>query len=425
MLVNDNHAKAPAGFGYLVWNYPPEHPQFWEDRNITQLLEKEDLDCADEYQLSVLVARQAVRDAITALQERGIENVRTGLPWAEWVAPGGRAFIAWSIRQYHAAGFKILPCLMFTPPHLGLVPVINSPPKDPMDFAVFVNEVCHELGDCFDFLELWNEWNLDTDWDPKLDPTLARFSEMIMLGTMVGKHHGKEIVLGGMSNIREPSLHLLRQLVAWGAMRFIDVGGLHNLRGTRSDFTPPPSLREQVKIVQEIMQGQPDAFVSGMLMQRLAHRVKSAPDYLRDILEVGLSNIRKNFPEGPRRVWVTEYGFPTFDPMGQIPQEHLERVQVALMAHALEELESGEIERVYWYALMNIRDDVPSVRSITTGEEDPRQSKYGDTEYSGRLKLLGQLMTEGGVQAVLSFAKRENLSELVAAASVEGARSQK
>ena len=88
------------------------------------------------------------------------------------------ARIIGNIREY-SKHFQVVPCLTFTPPELGIVSTINSPPREPSSYANFVHDVCRELGDCFTVLELSNEWNLKTDWNRKLDPEYQIFSTMI------------------------------------------------------------------------------------------------------------------------------------------------------------------------------------------------------------------------------------------------------
>ena len=133
-LIRNSH---PPAIGYLIWTRP-EHGE------------------------------EGVTENIDALRARGVRHLRTGISWAEWFHPENRPWIKWYIREY-AKHFTVLPCLAFTPSEVGVAgvgrePKTYSPPKDIELYARFVREVIAELGDCFREVELWNEWNLDTDW---------------------------------------------------------------------------------------------------------------------------------------------------------------------------------------------------------------------------------------------------------------------
>lgn len=313
-----------------------------------------------------------VRERIDALTARGIAHIRTGVSWAEWVDPEGREWITWYVREY-ARHFKVLPCLTFTPPSLGIEPRVNAPPKEVARYAQFVDDVLGTLGQFFDTVELWNEWNLDTDWDPALDPSYHAFTDMIVRAARVVRGHGKRALLGGTSKVNGETVATLATFSERGMRAGIDAVGIHNLRGTWSDHVPPPPLRTQARLVRNA--------------------------WGRDV-----------------PVWLTEYGFPVADPEQRFDVHELELVQVALFAYMVHACLTGTFERAYWYTY---RDEVhESLRFATTGWEDILQFYFGDTAEDGTPRLLADVLCEGGPLAVLRYAARENLMPLVLKASL-------
>lgn len=314
-----------------------------------------------------------VEEYIAALKARRIRHVRTGVAWAEWVVRGGRDRITWYLREY-AKHFEVLPCLTFTPPELGLEPRVNAPPRESTMFARFVEEVLEELGPLFREVELWNEWNLNTDWDPALDPGYERFAAMVVPAARVVRRFGKRVVLGGPSKVNKDTLEIIHGFAARGVPEAVDVIGFHNLRGTWSDHVPPPTLHVQANLMR--------------------------------------SAFRRELP-----VWLTEYGFPVADPENRFDMRELEAIQVALFAYAVHACLAGDIERAYWYTY---KDEVhESLRFVTTGWEDTLQFYYGDTQEDGWPRLLGKLLVEGGPHHVLRYAAKEGLLPLVEKASLK------
>lgn len=313
-----------------------------------------------------------VYEHIDALKARQVKYLRTGLSWAEWVDADGRAWINWYLREY-AKHFDVLPCLSFTPPSLALAPRVNAPPRKAAAYAQFVEEALAELGDCFAAVELWNEWNLDTDWDPKLDPNYERFTAMISLAARVAKSFGKTVVLGGPSKVNESTLHTLARFRERDLPRAIDVLGFHNLRGTWSDHRQPPSLELQARLMRD--------------------------------------SWRHDVP-----VWLTEYGFPVADPEDRFDMEELEMIQVAIFAYMVHTCLLRGVSRAYWYTY---KDEVhESLRFVTTGWEDVLQFYFGDTSEDGTPRLLAKILMQGGPVAVLRYAAGQGIMPLVERASL-------
>jgi hypothetical protein len=178
------------------------------------------------------------------------------------------------------------------------------------------------------------------------------------------------VVLGGPSKFNDEIW--LKKSLSLGLLKHVDVFGVHGLRGTWSEKEMRPTWSEQVKWLKEIM-----------------HRFNS--------------------PTLP--IWITEVGYPTVDLAGIIPEAELEEIQAAIFADTVEVLESGVVERVYWYTYRDLVS--PSVRFVTTGWEDILQYFFGDTTMHGEPKLLGRLLEAGGPAAVVDYIKAHNSFDLV------------
>jgi CDP-paratose 2-epimerase len=318
--------------------------------------------------------KELVQEYIEALQKRSIRHLRTGISWAEWQDQDLREWIKWYIRKY-SKHFTVLPCLTFTPPELGIKASVNSPPRDPSDYARFVARVLEELGDSFEDVELWNEWNISTDWLPELDPEFQIFSIMVRDAAETCHKFGKRAVLGGPSKITDITLARLKKF-STSLVNKIDIVGFHNLRGTWSDKIPSPPLSTQAKEIRRAW--------------------------------------GKEVP-----VYFTEYSFAPIDEAtnGRYNLELLEDIQVAVCAYAVYATLSGTIERAYWYTYKDLRS--PSLRFATTGWEDILQHHFGDTKEDGAPRKLGRLLLEGGPLHVLYYGVEHNLMPLVDKASLD------
>lgn len=324
-------------------------------------------------------SEEDVDHLIEGLRLRKVQHLRTGVSWAEWAFPEGREWIRTYLKKLEAARIVILPCFSFTPEELAVTSEfegsrVNHPPRDVGLYALFVSEVLREFGHLFEMVELWNEWNLNTDWRPELDPQYETFTLMVAGAGRVAHQHGKRTLLGGPSKINEETLLDFATLSERGLHKYIDMLGFHNLRGTWTDSTPPPPLGVQADLIRRAW--------------------------------------GKDVP-----VWLTEYGFSTGDPMQEYEPEYLEKLQVSLFAHTVYALLSGDLERAYWYTF---RDEVhESLRQATTGKDDILQYYYGDTREDGSRKLLGKILLKSGPTGVLRYAAKANLMRLVDEASIK------
>src|SRR5829696_8240394 len=110
------------------------------------------------------------------LRVLGVNELRTGISWADYHTPEGEAWYAWLFPQL-ARHVSVLPCFVYTPPSYGVSPKTSAPPREPRAYADFLDGVVNRFGKHFEYVELWNEPNNLREWDVTLDPYWYIFSE--------------------------------------------------------------------------------------------------------------------------------------------------------------------------------------------------------------------------------------------------------
>ena len=281
-----------------------------------------------------------VEQAVKLLKELGIKNLRTGVSWADYFTEDGETWYDWLI-PYLSEHFEILPCFLYTPPSIGVVEKASSPPKNPKDFADFVDKIIHRHGEHFEYVELWNEPNNRSEYDYLYDESWTIFTEMIRMASHWARHLGKKTVLGGMSPI-DPNW--LRHIASQGALEFIDVIGIHGF----ADVFENHWEGWEVKAAQ----------VNGVLNE---------------------------YDVSPK-IWITETGYSTW--------RYDERVQIEKFIEAL----NAPVERVYWYSLT----DLPKRQATVDGlHSDEREYYFGLVDEEEHQKLLYRIWSNGGVKNVL------------------------
>jgi CDP-paratose 2-epimerase len=139
-----------------------------------------------------------VEETLNALKELGVEHLRTGISWADYFTEDGEQWYDWLI-PYLSDHFTILPCFLYTPPSIGIEEKVSSPPKNPKDYADFIDLILKRHGQHFEYVELWNEPNNISEYDYMLDESWDQFATMISMASYWAKKQGKKTVLGGMS----------------------------------------------------------------------------------------------------------------------------------------------------------------------------------------------------------------------------------
>jgi CDP-paratose 2-epimerase len=287
--------------------------------------------------------RDRVERVAESLRALGVRHLRTGVSWADWHVPEAEAWYAWLLPRL-ARDFVLLPCLHHTPPSLGIVPTVQSPPRRARDYADFLDSFVTAYGDLFDTIELWNEPNNLNDWDWRLDASWEQFAEMMVDAANWARECGKRTVLGGMSPTDPNWLDLVAEREV---LRFFDVVGVHAFPGSWTSVWS--GWADEVASVQAVLDRR------------------------------GLDCA----------IWITESGFSTWrhDEVGQ--------------ARAFVDVLEAPVERIYWYAA----EDLAPNRSACDGfHVDPRHYHFGLHDAGGRPKLLARALADGGMALVEEIA---------------------
>lgn len=243
---------------------------------------------------------------IADLRALGVEHLRTGLSWADFVSDGGPEWFDWLLPKL-AREAELLPCTLYVPPSVSRKGNATSPPRDLKAYADFLDVVLDRYGRHFEYVEIWNEANNHHYWDWYDDPEWEAFAEMAGGAAHWVQRRGWKTVLGGMSPTDPPWLYHMGTL---GLLDHIDVVGVHGFPDTWDDkFLDWPETLQTVA-------------------GALAHG------------------------GWPRELWITEAGYATW--------RHDEHRQALEFVRALD---SGAA-RVYWYAAQDLHPDLPDRKSV-------------------------------------------------------------
>jgi CDP-paratose 2-epimerase len=288
--------------------------------------------------------RERVEAVLHDMQTLGVEELRTGICWADWYSSEGDGWYAWLLPRL-AQSVRILPCFVRTPPCLGIVPKVSSPPQTPKAYADFIDVMITRFGGYFEWLELWNQPNNHNEWDTRIDPDWQIFSEMIGGAAYWARKRGKKTVLPG---TWPADLDWIDLMCDRGVLQYIDAVSVHGFPGT-SEF-PWSGWEAEVRQVRD----------------RLKRRGSHA------------------------QIWITQTGFSTW--RGE------ESAQVRALADALD----APVERLYWQSLY---DRTPA--SLDPSYLDERELHFGLKRAGGAPKLLFQLWADGGPEKVRESARRD------------------
>ena len=261
--------------------------------------------------------------AVELLQELGVRHLRTGISWADYHRPGGKA---WYDRQAAAlAPFDVLLSVWHTPPSRSEGNTCASPPRRLADYGDFIEQVIIEYGDSFSVLELWNEPNNRYKWDfPTFDPDWSKFGEMIRIAGERVRRRGRKSILGGMAPV-DP--HWLRLMQRYGALEHLDGIAIH---------------------------GFPEMWWANDICWEWYTHWSGWKDKIDSIT---------NFT-GKRPVWITETGLATWD-AGEQRESHL-KLQCAM----LEQAASAPAARVYWYSLIDLDPSREAIEGFHVDENE-------------------------------------------------------
>lgn len=284
-----------------------------------------------------------VEKAIDQLRKLGITHLRTGFSWADYHRPGGEAWFDWLIPKL-GSSFNILPCFLYTPPSIGIVPKTSSPPKDPYMFGYFVGQMIDRYDEYLEYVELWNEPNNMSEYDFTLDQSWNIFVTMISDATKNAHQRGKKVLLGGMSPVDPNWMEHMRDC---GVLEMVDAVGIH---------------------------GFPNVFDShwwgwDQEIERTAEILQSC--------------------KKPPELWITEVGYSTW--------QYNERQQLKEFLDVLQ----APVERVYWYSLNDLGEHYPTVDGFHL---DEREYYFGLYQKNGSQKLLARLLEEKGISNIFDDA---------------------
>lgn len=277
-----------------------------------------------------------VERAAAVLEELGVKRLRTGISWADFHRPRGKA---WYDRQMRAlAKFEVLLSIWHTPPSIAEGGVCAGPPLRLADYADFVDQVIEEYGDQFDQLELWNEPNNRLKWDfETYDPEWRKFGEMVRLAGERASDRGKPTVLGGMIPVDPHWLGLMKE---HGALDAVDIVAIHGFPEMWWPDAPNWEWYEKW---------------AGW--------------------EQKVALLREH--AGGRPIWITETGLATWDLTGR--REAREDLQVLMLERAAR----APAERVYWYSLIDLD---PERSAIEGFHVDENEYHMGLVTWGGRRK---------------------------------------
>src|SRR3954447_13604185 len=283
--------------------------------------------------------RETVARVLAGLERLPVRHLRTAISWCDWVSEGGEDWYEWVLPQL-LERFDVLPCFLYTPPALGILPKTSSPPREPQLYGEFVEMVLRRYEGRFEHVELWNEPNNYIEWDWTIDPEWTIFAEMIGGAAERALRLGVKPVLGGMSPFDPNWLDLMFKR---GALEHVHVIGVHGFPGTW----------------EAVWEGW-DAHIDRVLEVCERHGSKA-------------------------RIWVTECGFSTW--------AHDEFRQLTTLV----ELAEAPADRVYWYS---VQDLAPERETLDGFHADERAYHFGLQRTNGEPKLIARVLADGGLAAV-------------------------
>lgn len=285
---------------------------------------------------------QRVEAALAGIRQAGAVSLRTHLSWADFHTPQGLKWYDWLIPTV-GSQIDLLPCVHFTPPSLSRTGRASGPPRRTRDFADFVDQVLTRYGRHFEYIELWNEPNNLLDWDWRADTDWHLFCDMVGSAAYWSERRGWKAVLGGPCPF---DAHWLSLMGERGVLGVVSAVGIHGFPGIwDSEGAGWSGWNAQI----------------GELRRILDRHNPSA------------------------EIWITETGCATW--------KHNEVEQLGRFLDVL----AAPAQRVYWYGWQDIARDVAVQDGVFL---DPRHYHFGLVEADGRRKLLGRLLTEGGVEKV-------------------------
>lgn len=289
---------------------------------------------------------QLLEVTVRTLEALGVRHLRTGVSWADYHRPRGRAWYDHQMEVLARADLDVLLSIWHTPPSISMEPALRSsavPPVRPDDYAAFVGTVLESYGETFDAVELWNEPNNPYKWDHRYDADYALFAEMVIGGASRVREAGKTSVLGGVTLLDYDFIELMERR---GVLAEMDVLGIHAFPGM---WEPYASNWDH-----------PSHWYGW------EHRV-------------GEMERASGLP-----VWVTETGLATYHPGGD--RKDREARQEKRLVEALD----APAERVYWYTLFDLPPDRLAIEEAHGGPREEPEYHMGLIRSAAGFRVAGQ-----------------------------------
>ena len=279
-----------------------------------------------------------IERTIALMSELDVKHLRTGVSWADYVRPGGKAFYDWQMRELRNAGIEVLLSVWHVPPSISEASACNAPPRRVQDYADFIDRLITDYGDGFADLELWNEPNNRYKWNfPEHDPWWRKFGEMIGAAAYWAKRRGRRTVLGGMMPVDHHWLNLMQY---YGVTRYIDVVAIHAFPGMWFPEHPNWDWHEH-------WAGWADK------IDYVAPHAQGKP------------------------IWCTETGLATWD----LATNRVAKYE--LQVEKLDDVAAAPCERLYWYSLIDLD---PAREAIEGFHVDENEYHMGLVAFDGHRK---------------------------------------
>jgi CDP-paratose 2-epimerase len=281
---------------------------------------------------------ERVERLLEDLDAIGATQLRTGISWADWHYRGGQDWYGWLLPRL-AEQVTVLPCFHYTPPQLGISPNHCSPPRDPKQYADFLDVFITRFGEYFEWVELWNKPKNPLEWDTTLDPNWLIFCKMVGGAAHWAQKRGKKTVLGASGPM---DAQWVRLMCDRGVMQYIDAVGIHGFPGTFEFWWD--GWKTKIARIRKVL---------------LQHRSTA-------------------------EIWITETGYSTW--------RHDERSQIAALARVM----AAPADRVYWYSAHDREPGQPNDCACA----DEREFHFGLRSPDGSEKLTMRLLRQGGIDAL-------------------------
>ncbi len=273
---------------------------------------------------------------VAALRNLGVTHLRTGVSWADFHRPEGRAWYDHQMEMLR--DFEVLLSVWHTPPSIAEGAKCAGPPLRLEDYGEFLEHITMLYGDRFDTFELWNEPNNRLKWDfENFDPKWEKFSKMIAYAAERVGRCGKRSVLGGMVPVDPEWLRLVR---SQGALEHVDAVAIHGFPQMWWPTYPNwdwhahwRGWNDKVAVAAAEAEGRP--------------------------------------------IWITETGLATWDLFAK--KHH----RYQLQADCLREAAAAPSPRVYWYSVMDLDPDRDAIEGFHV---DENEYHLGLVDYRGTSK---------------------------------------